>query len=156
MPTIARRTFVKTALTATAGLGIALGTKAPARAGEQVPEVKFPKDPEHPQAGLEAAHTPTLVVEKVASQEVAYGKTPAGDYYRIAVQARHEATPDHQIFAIALYVNGELVAEQRFQRGATDVALPAASFLRRLNRGDELLAVTTCNLHGSWGTRAAV
>lgn len=156
MQSIARRSFVKSAVAGAAIVSIGATVKRPAFAAEEVKDVKFAKDPKSLQPGLETAHTPALVLEKLESSAVAYGKTPSGDFYRVTVQARHEATAGHHIFGIALYVNGELLAEHLMNQAQAEASLPVVSFVQRLKAGDELLAVTSCNQHGKWGNRATV
>lgn len=156
MPSIARRSFVKTAIAGAAVLTIGAALERPAFAADEIKDVKFAKDPKNPQPGLETAHAPILALEKLESKGVAYGKTPAGDFYRVSVMARHEATKEHHIFGIALYLNGEMVADHAMNQAQAEVSLPAVSFVQRLKTGDELLAVTTCNVHGKWGNRTTV
>ncbi len=149
-----RRSFVKSAL---AGAVAAVGTTLmPPALAENLQDVKFAKDLANLQPGAEAAHTPSLALEKVDSAGVAFGKTPPGDFYKVTVHARHEATRDHQIFGIALYLNGELVAEHAMNRSQAEASLPTVTFVQRLKAGDALLAVTSCNLHGKWGNRVTV
>lgn len=156
MQSNARRSFVKTAVAGAAVAAVGAALTRPAVAAEDVKDVKFAQDPKNPQPGLETAHTPSLALEKIDSKSVAFGKTPAGDFYRVAIQARHEATKDHHVFGIALYVNGQLVAEHSMNQAQAEASLPMAVFVQRLKSGDELLAVTTCNLHGKWGNRLTV
>lgn len=153
MQSIARRSFVRNTLASAAVLAIGATQKRPAWAGE---DVRFAKDIQHPQPGLETAHTPSIALEKVESNGLAYGKTPAGDFYRVTVLAKHEATSAHHVFGIALYINGALVADHTMNQAQAEASLPAVSFVQRLKAGDELLAVTTCNLHGKWGNRTTV
>ena len=156
MESMNRRAFVRTAVL---GAGIAtLGASLarPALAAEEMKEIKFAKDLNNLQPGLETAHTPSLALEKIEAKQVAYGKTPAGDFYRVTMQAKHEATTAHHIFGIALYLNGNLVAEHTMSEAQAEASLPTVSFVQRLKAGDELLAVTNCNLHGKWGNRATV
>lgn len=156
MQSIARRSFVKTAVTSAAVLTIGATLQRPAFAADDIKEVKFAKDPKNLQVGLETAHTPSIAVDKLENKAVAYGKTPAGDFYRVTVQAKHEATKEHHIFGIALYLNGELVADHTMNQAQPEASLPTVSFVQRLKTGDELLAVTTCNIHGKWGNRTTV
>jgi desulfoferrodoxin (superoxide reductase-like protein) len=151
-----RRALIKTALASTAALGAGAAIHGAAHAAAEFKDVKFPQDPANLQPGLEAAHTPAIRLEKVESGAVAYGKTPMGDFYRVSVQARHEATKEHHIDAIALYLNGALVAEHTMTHAEPGVTLPLVSVAQRLKRGDELVAVTTCNLHGKWGRTVSV
>ena len=153
---IARRSFVKTALAGATVMTIGAALKRPAIAADDADGVKFAKDPANLQPGAEAAHTPSIALETVDSKSVAYGKTPAGEFYRVTVQARHEATRDHHIYGVALYLNGALIAEHTTSRERAEASLPTVSFVQRLKSGDELLAVTTCNLHGKWGNRTTV
>lgn len=157
MQNTVRRSFLKTtlagALVAAASLHRA-ALAAPDSA--ELKDVKFPKDPASLLPGLESAHTPALTLEKLDSASVAFGKTPAGEFYRVNVQAKHEATSAHHIFGIALYLNGALLAEHAMSQSLAEAALPVGSFVLRLKAGDELLAVTTCNVHGKWGRRAVV
>jgi desulfoferrodoxin (superoxide reductase-like protein) len=155
MYSFARRSFFKT--TAASAVALSLGAALrPAFAAEDVKDVKFAKDLKNLQPGLESAHTPSIAVEKMESKNVAYGKTPAGDFYQVTIQAKHEATKEHHIFGIALYLNGELVAEHTMNQAQAEASLPTASFVQRLKSGDELLAVTSCNVHGKWGNRTTV
>lgn len=148
----ARRTFLTASLAA--GISTAALTRlAPAMAAA---DARFPVDPANLQPGLEAAHTPRISLEKVEAAQVAYGKTAAGDFYRVSVQARHEATRDHHIFEIALFVNGRNVAEYRMNAAQADASMPLVAAVERLQPGDELVAVTSCNLHGKWGNRIRV
>ena len=156
MQSTARRSFVKTAAASAAAITIGAALTRPACAAEDVKEAKFAKDPKNLQPGLETAHTPSIALEKLESQGVAYGKTPVGDFYRVTVQARHESTREHHIFGIALYLNGELVAEHTMSQAQAEASLPTVSFVQRLKAGDELLAVTACNQHGKWGNRTTV
>jgi desulfoferrodoxin (superoxide reductase-like protein) len=156
MQSIARRSFVKTVAAGAALAGFGAAVQRPALAAEDIKDVKFAKDPKSPQPGLETAHTPSIALEKLESKTVAYGKTPAGDFYRVSVQAKHEATREHYIFGIALYLNGELLAEHTMNQAQAEASLPSVSFVQRLKAGDELLAITTCNQHGKWGNRATV
>jgi desulfoferrodoxin (superoxide reductase-like protein) len=87
------------------------------------------------------------------SKAVAYGKTPLGDFYRVTVPAKHEATSEHCIFGIALYLNGKLVADRTMNQALADASLPAVTFVQRLKAGDDLLVVTDWNVHGKWGNR---
>lgn len=155
MPSLARRSFFKTAALGATAVTLGSALNRPVRA-DDVAGVKFAKDPKSLQPGLEAAHTPAIVVEKLDTKDVAYGKTPAGDFYRVSLQARHEATAAHQVFALALYLNGTLVAEHTMNPAQAEASLPVASFVQRLKAGDELLAVSRCNLHGQWGSRMTV
>lgn len=156
MQNIIRRSFVKSALASAAVAAVAAvaSSNRPAQAAQQ--DVKFANDPSNPQPGLEAAHTPSLTLEKLEQKDVAFGKTAAGDFYRVSVQARHEATKEHQIFAIALYLNGQLVAQHAMSQDQPEASLPSVGFVQRLKTGDALLAVTSCNLHGKWGNRATL
>lgn len=151
-----RRSFIGSAVGGAASVAFGTTLHGSAGAAEGGKEVKFAKDPANLQPGLETAHTPSLVLEKVESRNVAYGKTPAGDFYQVSVQAKHEATREHHVFAIALYLNGDLVAQHTMNEAQAELSLPSVSFVQRLKKGDELLAVTTCNLHGQWGNRATV
>jgi|GEM_PF-5332690 len=151
-----RRSFLKNSLAGAAIMAGGAGASRAALAADDIKDVKFAHDPNQLQPGLESAHTPSISVEKVERGAVAFGKTPAGDFYRVRVQARHEATREHAIFGVALYVNGELVAEHTMNRARPEASLPAVTFVQRLDRGDELLAVTNCNLHGKWGSRATL
>ena len=156
MHKLIRRSFLKN--TFAGAVIVAAGSSASrvALAADNIKDVKFARDPAQLQPGLESAHTPSITLEKADRSAVAYGKTPAGDFYRVSVQARHEATKDHSIFGIALYLNGELVAEPTINRSRPEASLPAVTFVQRLLSGDELLAVSDCNLHGKWGSRARV
>lgn len=156
MENLVRRSFVKSAIAGIAAIGASASVSRIAFAAEEIKDVKFAKDPKNLQAGLEAAHTPSIVLEKIDGKSVAFGKTAAGDFYRVAVQARHEATSEHHIFGIALYLNGQLLAQHTMNQAQPEASLPAVSFVQRLKAGDELLAVTECNLHGKWGNRTVV
>ena len=156
MQSINRRSFAKTGLAGAAVAAAGAAFTPTVLATEDVNDVQFAKDPKNPQPGLEAAHTPLILVEKVDSKAVAYGKTPAGDFYRVTVQARHEATREHHIFGVALHVNGVMVAQHSMSQTQAEASLPAVTFVQRLKAGEELLAITTCNVHGKWGSRATV
>lgn len=156
MQNTVRRTFLKTTLAGALAAASLQRSALAAPDGFDPKDVKFPKDPASPQPGLEAAHTPALTLEKLDGASVAYGKTPAGEFYRVNVQAKHEATREHHIFGIALYLNGALLAEHAMSQAQAEASLPVVSFVQRLKAGDELLAVTTCNVHGKWGRRAIV
>jgi desulfoferrodoxin (superoxide reductase-like protein) len=156
MPSITRRSFFKSAAAGAAVLAVSATLNRSALAADDVTDVKFAKDPKNLQAGLETAHTPALILEKVESKGVAYGKTPAGEFYRVTVQAKHEVTKDHHIDGIALFINGELVAEHSMNPAQAEASLPTIGFTQRLKAGDELLAITSCNIHGKWGNRTTV
>lgn len=145
-----RRQVLKTAFASVAAAALAR------QAAAAQSDIHFAKDPKNLQPGLEAAHTPGIALEKLDAQALLVGKTPAGEFYRVTVQARHEATQPHHIFAIQLWVNGDLVAEHKVPEGQAETSLPAASFFQRLKTGDELLAVTVCNVHGQWGNRISI
>ena len=151
-----RRSFVKRALAGAMVATVGTPLARPALAADDIKEVKFAKDPKNLQPGQETSHTPSIALEKVDRTAVAYGKTPPGDFYRVTVQARHEAINEHYISGIALYLNGKLVAEHTMNKVPGDPSLPAVTFVQRLAAGDELLAVTDCNIHGKWGNRAMV
>jgi desulfoferrodoxin (superoxide reductase-like protein) len=151
-----RRSFVKSALTGAVVAATGTSLVRPALAADIIKEVKFAEDPKNLKPGKETAHTPSIVLEKVDGKEVAFGKTPPGDFYRVTVQAKHEAINEHYISGIALYLNGKLVAEQTMNKGPADPSLPAVTFMQRLKAGDSLLAVTDCNIHGKWGNRTTV
>lgn len=150
MQNLNRRSFVKATL---AGVAMAAASTVSlhADAADDLKDVKFAKDPKSLQPGAEMAHTPAIMLEKADSAGVAYGKTPAGDFYKVTVQAKHEATRDHHMVGIALYINGELVAEHKMSEAQAEASLPTVVFVQRLKSGDELLAVTDCNKHGKWG-----
>jgi desulfoferrodoxin (superoxide reductase-like protein) len=116
-------------------------------------EVQMPKDPKNLQPGLESAHTPRITLEKADRKDVAYGKTPEGDIYKVTVQARHEATKEHHIFEIALFVNGKNVAQYQVNKDLADASMPMIVAVERLKTGDEVMAITTCNVHGKWGNK---
>jgi desulfoferrodoxin (superoxide reductase-like protein) len=147
---------MKTAFASTAALAAGTSLHPLAAAATDFRDVKFAQDPHKLQPGLEAAHTPAIRLEKLESSSVAYGKTPAGDFYRVTVQARHEATKEHHIDAITLYVNGRPVVEATMTHEEPGTTLPMVSQVQRLSPSDELVAVTTCNLHGKWGRTLAV
>lgn len=151
-----RRSFVKSTLAGAMVAAVGTPLARPALAAEDIKEVKFAKDPKNLQPGQETSHTPSIAMEKVDSIMVAYGKTPPGDFYRVTVQAKHEATNEHYISGIALYLNGKLVAEHTMNKALADASMPAVTFVQRLKAGDELLAVTDCNVHGKWGNRTMV
>jgi desulfoferrodoxin (superoxide reductase-like protein) len=151
-----RRSFVKSALAGVAAAAVGAPLTSPALAAEDIKDVKFAKDPKNPQPGPETSHTPSIVLEKVDNKTVAYGKTSPGDFYSVTVQARHEATREHHIFGIALYLNGKLIAEHVMNKALADATLPAVTFMQRLSAGDDLLAITDCNIHGKWGNRTKV
>lgn len=156
MASINRRSFVRTAFAGATALAIGVGLHEKARAADAFKDVKFAKDPAFPQPGLEAAHVPSVAVEPVDAKSVAFGKTPAGSFYRVTIQARHEATAPHHILGISLYKNGELVAGHTINPAQPETSLPFVTFVERLQAGDELVAVTSCNLHGQWGNRISV
>lgn len=151
-----RRSFVKNTLAGALISAVGTPLVRPALAAEDVKDVKFAKDPENLQPGQETSHTPSIALEKVDSKLVAYGKTMSGDFYRVTVQAKHEATNEHHIFGIALYLNDKLLAEHSVSKSKADASLPVVTFVQRLNAGDRLLAVTDCNIHGKWGKRTTV
>jgi desulfoferrodoxin (superoxide reductase-like protein) len=156
MESINRRSFFKTAAGSAAIVALGATLSRSAIAAEDVKDIKFAKDLNNLQPGLETAHTPSLILEKLESKSVAYGKTPIGDFYRVNVQAKHEATKEHHVFAITLYLNGDMVAHHAMSEAQAEASLPSVTFVLRLKNGDELLAVTSCNLHGKWGNRATV
>ncbi|HEX6363703.1 MAG TPA: desulfoferrodoxin family protein [Albitalea sp.] len=156
MPQPTRRSMVQTALLGAAVLAASASLPRRALAADALQDVKFPQDPKNLQPGLEAAHTPSIAIEKVDARTVAYGKTPAGDFYRVTIQARHEATKEHFMDGIALFVNGEPMATHTMSRVDASASLPVAAFVQRLKAGDEVVAVTSCNLHGKWGSKAIV
>lgn len=151
-----RRSFVKSALSGAVLAAVGTPLARPVLAADVIKEVKFAEDPNNLKPGQETSHTPSIMLEKTDSKMVAYGKTPPGDFYRVTVQARHEATNEHHIFGIALYLNGKLVAEHTMNKAHADASLPAVTFVQRLKAGDDLLAVTDCNVHGKWGNRSTV
>lgn len=151
-----RRLFVKSALAGAAFAAVGPQLARPALAADDIKEVKFAEDPKNLKPGQETSHTPSIALEKMDSQTVAYGKTPPGEFYRVTVQARHESTNEHHISWIALYLNGKLVAEHTMNKALADASLPAVAFMQRLKAGDKLLAVTDCNVHGKWGNKATV
>lgn len=151
-----RRSFFKIAVGSAAIVALGTTLNRSALAAEEVKDVKFAKDLNNLQPGLETAHTPSVTLEKVESKNVAYGKTPVGDFYRVSVQAKHEATKEHHVFAITLYLNGDMVAHHSMSEAQAEASLPSVTFVQRLKNGDELLAVTTCNIHGKWGNRTTV
>ena len=151
-----RRSFVKSALASVAVAAVGTPMFRPALAAEDIKDVKFAKDPNNLQPGPETSHTPAIVLEKVDNKAVAFGKTAPGDFYRVTLQAKHESIKEHHIFGIALYLNGKLVAEHTMNETLADASLPAVTFVQRLKAGDDLLAITDCNIHGKWGNRAKV
>lgn len=152
MQNLNRRSFVK-ATVAGVALAVTSSISMPTLAADDLKDIKFAKDPKSLQPGAEMAHTPVVTLEKTESTSVAYGKTPAGDFYKVTVQAKHEATKDHHMVGIALYINGEQVAEHKMSEAQAEASLPMVVFLQRLKAGDELLAVTDCNKHGKWGSK---
>jgi len=151
-----RRSFIKSALAGAMAAVVGTPLARPALAAEHIEEVKFAKDPKNLQPGQETSHTPSIVLEKVDRSTVAFGKTPPGEFYRVTVQAKHEAINEHYISGIALYLNGKLVAEHTMNKALADASLPTVTFVQRLKAGDELLAVTDCNIHGKWGNRTTI
>lgn len=153
MSNVSRRNFLKgaaaTAVFASAGL-------TATRAVMAADDVKFPAGPKELQPGLESAHTPRITLEKIESRDVAYGKTPTGEFYKVTVQARHEATSEHYIFEIALFVNGANVVQYQMNKSQGDAAMPMVVAVQRLKAGDEVSAVTNCNIHGKWGNKLTV
>lgn len=152
MKSLSRRNFIAATLAAGAG-SAALMQVAPAMAAD---DARFPADPAQLKPGLEAAHTPRIELEKAPAEQVAFGKTRGGDFYRVSVQARHEATPDHHIFDIALFVNGRNVAQYRMDPAQAGASMPLVVAVERLQLGDVVTAITDCNLHGKWGNRLTV
>lgn len=152
MKSLSRRNFIAASLAAGAG-SAALARVAPAMAAD---DARFPADPANLKPGLEAAHTPRIELDRTPAEQVAFGKTPDGEFYRVSVQARHEATPDHHIFDIALFVNGRNVAQYRMDPGQAGSSMPVVVAVERLELGDVVSAVTDCNLHGKWGNRLTV
>jgi desulfoferrodoxin (superoxide reductase-like protein) len=153
MSTISRRHFLGTVA---AGAVIASAGLTATRQAMAADDVKFPANPKELQPGLESAHTPRISVEKTEARDVAYGKTPAGDFYKVTLQARHEATKEHHIFEIALFVNGVNVAQYEMNQGQAEATLPLVVSVQRLKAGDEVMAVTSCNIHGKWGNKQTV
>lgn len=151
-----RRSLIKNTLVSATLVAVGSSMARSALASEDLQDVKFAKDLGKLQPGLESAHTPSILIEKADANGLAYGKTRPGDFYRVSVQARHEATPDHHIFGVALYLNGELVAEHTMNQAQPEASLPSVTFVQRLKAGDALLAVSNCNIHGKWGNRAVV
>lgn len=156
MKDIVRRSFVKSALAGAVVAAVGTPLARSASTSDEIKGVKFAKDPKNLQPGQETSHTPSIALEKVDATLVAFGKTSPGDFYRVSVQARHEATNEHYVFGIALYLNGKLVAEHTMNEAQADASLPAVTFMQRLKAGDDLLAVTNCNVHGKWGNRTTV
>lgn len=150
MSTISRRHFLKGAAAGVVVASAGLTATRPAMAAD---DVKFPANPKELQPGLEAAHTPRISLEKTEAKDVAYGKTPAGYFYKVTVQARHEATKEHHIFEIALFVNGKNIAQFQTNKELADATMPMIVATERLKAGDEVMAVTHCNLHGKWGNK---
>lgn len=155
MQNLSRRSFCKATI---AGAVLAATVSLPTHtlAAAAPTDVKFAKDPKNLQPGLESAHTPAIALEKTDSASVAYGKTPAGDFHKVTIQAKHETTKDHHITGVSLYVNGELVAEYKMNPMQAESSLPMIVSVQRLKTGDELLAVTDCNKHGLWGNKITV
>ncbi|WP_420477137.1 desulfoferrodoxin family protein [Noviherbaspirillum sp. ST9] len=151
-----RRSFVKSALAGAVVATVGTSLARPALAADDIKDVKFAADPENLKPGQETSHTPSIALEKMDDKAVAFGKTPPGDFYRVTVQAKHEAINEHYISGIALYLNGKLVASHTMNKAPADPSLPAVSFVQRLKAGDSLLVVTDCNVHGKWGNRATV
>jgi len=151
-----RRSFIKSAFAGAAVAAVGTPLARPAFAADDLKDVKFAQDPSNPKPGPETSHTPSVALEKVDIQTVAFGKTAPGEFYRVTVQAKHEATNEHHIFGIALYLNGKLVAAHTTNKALADASLPAVTFMQRLKAGDKLLAVTDCNIHGKWGMRTTV
>ena len=156
MQNIARRSFFKSIAATTAVVSIASALKSPAFAADEMADVKFAKDPKNLQPGVETSHTASISLGKAETKTVAYGKTPVGDFYWVTVQAKHESTKEHHIFSIALYLNGEPVAEHTMNQSYAEASLPVVTFVQRVKKGDDLLVVTTCYVHGKWGSRLKV
>lgn len=153
MSNASRRKFLKgaaaTAVFASAGLTTTYSVMA-------ADDVRFPANPKELQPGLEAAHTPRITFEKAEAKDVAYGKTPAGEFYKVAIQAKHEATREHYIFEIALFVNGISIAQYQMNKSQGGACMPMVVAVQRLKAGDEVMAVSSCNIHGKWGSKLIV
>jgi desulfoferrodoxin (superoxide reductase-like protein) len=155
MKNLNRRTFGKAGLVS--AMMAATGSLSPQALATGVPsDVKFPQDPKNLQAGLEAAHVPLIAIEKADAADIVYGKTPVGDFYRVTVQARHEATKEHHILSIFLYLNGAPIAEYMMNQAQAETSLPLIVCVQRLKAGDQLVVVTNCNKHGQWGNKVQV
>jgi len=153
MADLNRRSFVRNTFAGATALAVGIGLHDRAIAAEPFKDIKFAKDPASLQPGLETAHVPSISLEPVDAKSVAFGKTPAGNFYRVTIQARHEATAPHHILGISLYKNGELVSSHTINPAQPETSLPVVTFIERLQPGDELLAVASCNIHGQWGNR---
>jgi desulfoferrodoxin (superoxide reductase-like protein) len=153
---LSRRDFIKGIAVGGAAIAATTVTAPTALAADTPQDIKFAQDPKNLKPGLEVAHTAAISLEKVDARDVAYGKTPAGEFYRVAITTRHESTKEHHIFDIALYINGLPVARHQMSQALAESSLPSVVFFQRLKTGDELLVVTDCNLHGKWGSRLTV
>lgn len=150
-----RRSFCKAAIAGAALVtGTSFGTEATTT---DVPsKTKFPVDPNNLTSIEELGHVPSILLEKMEAASVVYGNTPAGVFYKVTVQARHESIADHHISSISLYINDRQVATYEINEEEPEFALPMMAAVVRLNFGDELLAITECNRHGLWGNKVKV
>lgn len=155
MHAYSRRHFCQAALAGAALIsGASFAAEAPTT---DVPKkTKFPADPENLTSIDELGHVPSIHLEKMEAASVAYGNTPAGVFYKVTVQAKHESTPDHHIVSISLYINGRHAAAYQINEDEPELSLPLMAAVLRLNYGDELLAITECNRHGLWGNRIKI
>jgi desulfoferrodoxin (superoxide reductase-like protein) len=150
-----RRSFCQAAV-ASAALITGSLSAAEARMTDIPKNTKYPVDPNNLTSIDELGHVPSIVLEKMDAASVAYGNTPAGVFYKVTVQAKHESILEHHISAISLYVNGKLVGGYNINDEEPEFSMPMMAAVLRLNHGDELLAVTECNKHGLWGNRIKV
>lgn len=150
-----RREFCKAAI---AGAALITGPSiaAEARTSDVPKNTKYPANPTELAHIDEVAHVPSITLKKIEANGVAYGNTPAGMFYEVSVQARHESIFEHHILSISLYVNGKRVSEYTINDDEPEFSLPAFMAVLRLNFGDELLAITECNKHGLWGNKIKV
>ena len=155
MHKLSRRSFCSAAI---AGAALATGNAfaVEARATEVPKNTKYPVDPKNLTTIDELGHVPAITLARIDAASVAYGNTPAGVFYMVTVQARHESILDHHISAISLYINGKRVAAYEINDEAPEFSMPMMAAVLRLNHGDELLAITECNRHGLWANKIKI
>jgi len=155
MHKFSRRSFCSAAI---AGAALATGNAfaAETRATDVPKNTKYPVDPKNLTTIDELGHVPSIALARVDTASVAYGNTPAGAFYMVTVQARHESILDHHISAISLYINGKRVAAYEINDDDPEFSVPMMAAVLRLNYGDELLAITECNRHGLWGNKIKI
>ena len=77
MHDIIHRSLVKSSVAGAVVVAVGTSASRSAPAAEEIKDVKFAKSPSNLQSDLEPAHTPSITVEKVGGQSVAYGEAPA-------------------------------------------------------------------------------